>query len=284
MNKIAVVIDSFSGETEISLKSCNENIYFLPLQVIVDEKSYQEGQENLDFVVDKLKFKEGCDLKTSLPSLDLVEKLLGKLSKQYENIIFLCLNSNLSSTFSTLKTFSQKYDNVLIYDNHFVGKNYLKIATKIIEMKDSGKNLKEIINFLDDYSEKSIGYIIPSEVSAFASSGRLKGIKKYISSKFFLIIKIFKGISLSGISRTNKGAIKKIIEKFQKIISSIEPGKKLSDYCFSIVYAFDETTLNFLLNELKQMGIRVDSVIQSSISVLIHTGYGAIYLGISPKL
>lgn len=282
MKKLAIVIDSFSGYTQDEIEKNNNDIYFLPLQMEMDNKTFLEGIDDCSSVLEELINPTRKTFKTSLPPIYLIEELIENLSKKYENVIFLNIPSYLSSTYSYLEKFSENKKNINVIDTHLVGDQYLLVANQALKMSNEGANLNQIIKFIKQKNGSSIGYIIPDDLTAFIQGGRLSGIKKFVAKKFFLLVKVYDTLKVGGISRTFNGAVKKGIEKFEKFIE--DNHWKKEDFELKIVYAFNEKTKQMLLNALtKYNSFPLKLVSLSSISTGIHTGYGAVYFGIEKK-
>ncbi|MGL5521671.1 MAG: DegV family protein [Metamycoplasmataceae bacterium] len=293
MKKLAIVLDSFSGKSEKFVKENYENVFFLPLQIFINGKQILEGRDEdptLNEIVDK-----NNDVKTSLPVSQNIEEIANKIIDEYENVVCLLINSNLSSTYSvfaakleSLKKEKGKKTNILAFDNHFVSEQYLVVVDYLLNLENTlpkEKNLmKEITNYLEDQNKNCLGFIIPSELSSFARNGRLVGIKKFLSSRFFLLIKIFNGVKISGISRTFNGAVKKVVNKLNDYIKEVKgPSFSIDNFNLTIVYAWDEKVLKEVEKIFKSLNIKIDIVRKACASTTIHTGYGAVFIGISPK-
>ncbi|MGL5357542.1 MAG: DegV family protein [Metamycoplasmataceae bacterium] len=293
MKKLAIILDSFSGKTEKYFEDNYENVFFLPLQIFINGKQILEGRDKdpeLSDIIDK-----NNDIKTSLPVSQNIEEIANKVIDEYENVVCLFINSNLSSTYSviaakleSLKKEKGKKTNILAFDNHFVSEQYLTVVDYLLHLESTfpkeGNLMKEITSYLEEQNKNCLGYIIPSELSAFARNGRLIGIKKFLSSRFSLLIKIFNGVKISGISRTFSGAVKKVISKLNEYIKEIKgPSFSINDFNLTIVYAWDEKVVKEIEKILKSLDLKVDFVRKACASTTIHTGYGAVFIGISPK-
>lgn len=281
MKKLAIVLDSFSG---LNLDDINKysDIYFLSLQIEVDDLSFDEG---IDVPNDEIiqKIRTGKTTRTSLPSLSLIQDLVNKLSKEYENVIFLPIAKHMSGTHDTLLVSTKNYKNMFVINNHFVGKLFLDVAEKSLLMMENGSSIQEIISFVEDINNKTIGFIVPDDLSALINSGRLKGIKKHIisSGNFSIIIKVFDKLTVSGISRSKNSAIVKILAKLNKFC---EENAVKDGYVYNVVYSYGTEILHLVEHKMKDNNLKINHKLLSSLSVLIHTGYGAIYVGVFPKL
>ncbi len=281
MKKIAIILDSFSGLYAKDIENYND-IFFLSLQVEIDGAIIQEGLEEVTMETIN-KIRNGSKTATSLPTLSFMQDLIKKVSKEYENVIFLPIPSTMSGTTNTLQAFTKNYDNIHIIDNHFVGQTYLDVAKKAVHMSNENYSIRDIISFINDINDKTMGYTIPGDLTSVISSGRLKGVKAHIigSNKFLLIIKVYNKLSVSGIARSKKSAIKKVLSKIEKFCSD-NPSKL--GYSHNIIYGYEDTFLKLAKEYMKENLIDVVFEMKTSLSTFIHTGYGTIYIGVSPKI
>lgn len=283
MKKLAIVLDSFSGLYKKNIEKENENIFFLSLQVEVDNEVIQEGIEvPTQNLINKI--RGGAKTSTSLPTLTYMQDLIEKLSSEYENVIFLPIPSYMSGTADTLSVFAKGHDNITIINNHFVGATYLEVAKHAVKMiEENNATFQEVVSFIKKTDENTIGYVIPNELKSIIASGRLKGVKKHIitSGNFSLVIKIFNKLSVSGISRSKKGAILKAFTKIEKFCLE---NKLREGYVYKIVYGYEDTLLKIAKEYIKENVLELGFEMKSSLSTFVHTGYGSIYIGVSPKI
>ncbi|MGL5205786.1 MAG: DegV family protein [Metamycoplasmataceae bacterium] len=282
MKKLAIVIDSFSGLYKKDIESEGGDIYFLSLQVEIDGEVMDEGIEiPKDSLINKI--RDGLPSSTSLPSLAYMQELIERLSSEYEQVIFLPILKYISGTSDTLAAFAKNHKNATIINNNFVGATYLEIAKKAIEMSSEGKSFEEIVSYIKTISDKSIGYIIPNELKALIKSGRLTGIKKHIitTGNLSIIIKVFDKLSVTGLSRTKKGAVAKVIAKLEKFCNE---NKVKEGYVYKIVFGYEETLLKLAKEKIKENALELAFEMKTSLSTFIHTGWGSIYIGVTPKI
>lgn len=282
MKKLAFIIDSFSGISQDIIDQ-TDDVELLPLKFILDGQEYLDNQKTFKGEDLFLKIKQAKEFKTSMPSIGLMENVIAKLEKEYENIIVLLIPSYLSSTFSTFHSLIKDNPKFHLIDNHFCGDEYLDIANFALkELKEYSTEF--IINFIKDLNENSLNYVIPSDLNHFAKGGRLVSIKKMIINtinSFSIILKITdKEIAFAGIKRTLKGAVKKVASKLKEFAQK----NSLENYIFKLIYSGNEILLNDVIEALKQEDISVEKVQFASAIVATHTGYGAFSIGIFPNL
>jgi DegV family protein with EDD domain len=281
MKKLAIVLDSFSGLYKNDIKE-NEDIFLLSLQVQVDEEAIQEG---LEIPTQQLinKIRNGAKCSTSLPVLSYMQDLIDKLVTEYENVIFLPIPRTMSGTLDTLLAFTKEYNNVTVIDNHFTGNTYLEVAKKSIEMMENNSTIEKVVSFIEETNNNTIGFTIPNDLQPIINSGRLNGIKKHIitSGNFSIIIKVYNKLSVTGIARSKKSAVKKAFTKIEKFCSE---NFLKNGFSYVLIYGYEDTFLKLAKEYMKENSLELYNEMKISLSTLIHTGYGSIYIGVTPKI
>ncbi len=284
--KIAIVISSFSSLLEKDLKEYPD-IFLTPLQLFIEEEQWLEGfyNENEKYRIVK-KFQKANDFKTSLASVVTIEEQMIELSQKYTDVLYLPINSYLSSSHNTILSLSKKYPNVKVLNNKLVGKAFLDIAIEAKKLYEKNNyTIDEIIEFIKWYDLRSIGYIIPYELKTFIKSGRLKGIKKTImtSLKLSTIVEFDYELSSAGIVSSKKLGAQKVISKLENFIK--KENMNINDFEITIIYAYDQLIANIFEEAVKKHWKRkVDHNYEASLATMFHTGWGAAFLGINPKL
>ena len=170
--KIAVVVDSGSGFTKQSAQE--EGIFFLPLQIVDEDKTYLDGIDITNEEIFQM-MKDGKMLKTSLPPLGMIEQLFKSLKKEgYEHAICLSLTAGLSSTMQSIRLGAEEAGMPITcletYTTCHIQK-YLARAAK--QLVDEGLPLEDIIARLEDSIAHSDTLIIPDDLDHLKRGGRL---------------------------------------------------------------------------------------------------------------
>lgn len=170
--KIAIITDSGSGLTKQEAE--NLGIYYLPLQIVDEEKVYLDGY---DITCEEIftMIRNGRMMKTSLPPAGMVISLFETLKKEgYEQGIFIPLTSGLSSTLQTVKMIAMEHD----FDLHCVDsyttcyiQQYLAKAAK--SLSDQEYTVEAIIEALQESIDASNTLIIPDDLNHLKRGGRL---------------------------------------------------------------------------------------------------------------
>lgn len=153
MEKIALVTDSACDITMDVIEKYNISV--LPFRIIYKEKEYidkidispKEIYENMEREIPK----------SSLPSMDDIEKVYQRLEKEnYTHVIAIVISSGLSSTYNSFKVISEKHKklNTYIYDSKSTSIGEGIILKECGKLIDEGKTFDEIIENIPKIKSK----------------------------------------------------------------------------------------------------------------------------------
>lgn len=172
--KIAVVTDSTAFLPE-TIKE-KENLFVIPIPVILDGKIYNEGIDvEADCYYDLLnKSKEFPT--TSQPALGEVLTLYEDIAKKgYDCIISIHLSGGISGFVSTLQGLKDAVDGVTIvpYDSLITSMPMGYMVETALEMAEAGDSLEAILAHLDVIRDTTYAYLIVEDLNNLVRGGRL---------------------------------------------------------------------------------------------------------------
>lgn len=183
MKKIAVLTDSGSGISQI--EATNLNLFVLPLLVMVESKTYQDGVEiQLDELYNMLGEKKHP--KTSTPLYQSIENMLIKIKNLgYTDVIAIPLSSGLSSTYQSISIASQEVNINLhlveIYSTCMIQNHVVKLAQKLV---NDNLDLNQILDELNRVVSNSNTIILPNDLEYLKQGGRLTPLAASLASMF----------------------------------------------------------------------------------------------------
>ncbi|VEU76961.1 DegV family protein [Mycoplasmopsis columbina] len=287
MKKIGFIVDSFSC---LSKEEANQKGFgYFPFRLDLDDKVYEDGvdlsSKDILEIIDKSQ-----DYKTSLPRLDIMEEVISQMSKEYDDVIYLPISSTLSGSLSAANNFKSEFSNFHIYDNQYVGEQFLEVIKYIKREYEKGVSLDIIFEKLNDFQKDTIVYILPLNLNYAIKGGRISGVKKFLL-KAFSKVKLVPFIkfansqnSTAGIARGTKGAIIQIVEKiidFTNLKNIDEINQKYNLY---FIHGLDQEFNQMVLKIVKETKLEINSSKLNSGVIAVHTGPEAISLSIMPKI
>ncbi len=170
--KIAIVCDSGSG---FDLQTAKEDgIYFLPLQIIDEDKTYLDGYDTTISEIYEL-MRQGKMMKTSLPPLGLIEETFEEIKKEgYEHIIAVTLTAGLSATMQSVRLAANQTDIPITCIECYSAAQLQKyLAQSAKRLVDEGVSLEKIVARLNESVKHSNTIIIPDDLNHLKRGGRL---------------------------------------------------------------------------------------------------------------
>ena len=174
MSKIAVVVDSTAVINNELLES-NNNLYSIPLHVIIDDKSYRDG---IDITPCEFCYKMSKSTNlptTSQPPLGDVFELFEELVDKYDHIIYITISSKLSGTFQTgvLAKNQVSEDKIIVFDSSYTSTIQKQMAMKALELINMGRSIEEIIENLEYIKSNSKIYLVVDDLKHLHRTGRI---------------------------------------------------------------------------------------------------------------
>jgi len=244
--ELGIVVDSTA---DIPLDLAHElDIKVVPLQIIIDGKSYLDGIDvRREEVIEKL--VEGkSSITTSQPSPhDFKEAIKESLSKN-KKVLIITISSALSGTYKSALLASEEYkDKVFVLDSKLGSFGTGLLAIRAREKQAAGYTIEEIIEHLNQGIDKSYFSLTPGSLTYLARSGRVSETQSKIAN--FLKLRpifsfkkdgsLYKKTAGFGTHRTLKKMFKLLVRELNPSmtydfgiphVSSSEIAEKIKDF------------------------------------------------------
>ena len=170
--KIAIVTDSGSGLTK--QQAGELGIYYLPLQIIIQDKMFLDG-ENITVEEIYEYLRNGEMPTTSMPPMGLVEELFTQLKAEgYEAVIAVPLSGGLSSTSSVMQAVAKEHQvNLHVIESYTTCNIQRYLAISASQLVEQGHDLETIVERLCASAADSGTLIIPDDLQHLKRGGRL---------------------------------------------------------------------------------------------------------------
>lgn len=170
--KIRVITDSGSGLSQKQAQALD--IDYLPLQVIINEKTYLDGVDmNTDMLYDEM--EKGAMPQTSQPPMGMIEELLESYHEQeVTDIVLITLSSGLSGTNENVCAAAKRHDiqvHTVDICSTLAMEGYMAKYAKILV--DQGCSGQQVIEKIQECVDASSGYLIVDDLQHLAHGGRL---------------------------------------------------------------------------------------------------------------
>lgn len=273
MKKIAWITDSTSGLPIEYLKE--KNIHVVPLQVIVNGKSYKEDvditkEEFYDLLKD-----HGDGAKTSQPAIGEFIELYESLKEEYDVGIALHASSALTGTYqSSLSAAETTGFPVEVVDSKIGSYALGEMIRRGIKLEESGKSYEEIVEAVRTYPEKAEMYLLPANLDQLRRSGRVSAARSVFASmmKINLLLHFDDGKVVVGEKvRTQLKAQRRLFSIMEEAIEK----HNLDEVC--IMHAGVKEQAHIWKEELEKKQQQLKVKIEALVPVAgVHTGYGTL--------
>ncbi|VEU80008.1 DegV family protein [Haploplasma axanthum] len=278
MRKIAVIADSGS---DINLPN-NENLFVLPLRIIIDGKEFVDKKDiTLDEVLAKL---DTSKVTTSLPSPEDILNTLDLIKeKGFTDVIAIPISKGLSGTMNIINQVADSYEglNIVTIDTKNISMASGYSSLEALELIKEGKSFDEVVKIVNENLEKKKVFFTVDNLVYLKRGGRIGLVSATIAS----ILKIKPVISCNdnGIyytvkkTRGYKHAIKNLFELAKDFLGTAKA------YDVTLLNSNTKENIKELEKQIKELmpNIRKFSITKITPSLGIHVGPEALGMAVS---
>ncbi len=282
--KIAIVTDSTVFLKEDYQNS--EDLYIVPVPLIMDDKIYYEGIDiHVDGFYDLLDSAKTFP-KTSQPSIGELFELYESIGNEgYDAVISIHMSSGISGFISSLTCVSKEIDAVNVYpfDSLLTTGPMGKLVEVALDMVKKPDITPEVIlEKLTAMREKLEGYIVVDDLNHLVRGGRLKNGAAIIGT--LLKIKPILSFQEGNIVLTEKiRSQKKALHRVQEIVLN-EIKSKPEDSTFYVIHCNNLEIAEQVEDELLKLNPGLEVIICSFGPVIgAHLGEKSVAIGVAPK-
>lgn len=271
MKKIAWITDSSCGlDKEYAKKN---NIFIVPLNVIINGKTYREDIDLSKEEFYSLLNEHGDGAKTSQPSYGEFISLYEHLKGEFDYGIAIHASSQLTGTYQSSVSAAETVGfQVEVIDSKIGDFALGKMIRNGVEMIKEGKALKDIIQKLRIYPSLAQMYLMPQSFEQLRKSGRVSAAQSLFAS--LLNIHLILGFNDGKVVVKEKVRIKKRAKrKMFELLAEAMDKYQLKEMC--ILHAGVKEQANSWKEDIENLyaGLKVN--IQTLVPVAgVHTGHG----------
>jgi DegV family protein with EDD domain len=276
MMRIKIVCDSTFGLEEEFIKE--KNIEIVPLNVIIDNKSYRDLFDiQLNEVLEAV--TNGSKVSSSQPAPSLYRKVFRELKEEgYTDILCFTISSTLSGTYSSANLGAQDIDDINI---HIVDTLSASIGAEILLREailalEEGRSLDDVLNMLENLKKNAVILLSMENLKYLRLSGRITRIKATIGSLIHVkpILEYFNGkLTVHSKFRTGKAVFNYLLERISSAFS--EAKSKFILYLSHVQSLEKVLKLKAMIEEkIEDLQIRISPEITPVVAINI--GYGGI--------
>lgn len=225
--KTAILTDSGCGLTPQQAKEYG--IYLVPLQVIDENVSYQDG---LDMTTEDLyeRLRQQHTPKTSMPNGESLEKVMKEIREAgYEDVVGVPLPSGLSSTGNAMRMAAEEEGlGFALLETYTTCDLQFHNAKLALEFAQQGLSKEDIVKEVEKKVVNSASLIVPNDIQHLKRGGRLTPVAAAAANllKIKPILKIDPStngrIDVIDKVRTEKKAISKVVDDVCDVIKDAQ--------------------------------------------------------------
>lgn len=276
MERIAVVTDTGSNLSFAQAKELG--IYLLPLQITIDETTYQDTLEiSTQDIYNEL--ANGKMPKTSMAAYQKIYDLFEELKKDYDTIFAVPLTNGLSTNASTMQSIARELEmNVHVIDMYATCALEKHVAIWIKRLVDEHKSSEEILKIIQPAIDESNSLILVKNLQHLKRGGRLTPMAAALAGllKIYPVLHINKStegrIDVLNKVRTEKRADAYAIDKIMDDID-IQHTHIYIIIHSNFLEGADHFKKCFIEKGVPEQNIHIDYI--SSV-IAVHTGLGCI--------
>jgi len=282
----AIMTDTNSGITEDVAKELG--IFVIHMPIIIDDETYYEGDS-----ISECEFFDALSnnrhITTSQPSPgDVMDMWDDILSEGFDELVYIPMSSALSASCAAASGYATDYDGkVAVIDNHRISVTLYQSVLSARALATQGASAKEIKDTLECDAYNSSIYLAVNTLDYLQKGGRITTAAAMIGTVLSIKpILTIQGEKLDSFAKA-RGSMKKAqLRMIEAIQTDLE--KRFSDMDMSTLHVGaagagltaeqQEEWLNMLKNAFPESDVCYSPL---SASISVHTGPGAVGIGIS---
>lgn len=275
--KTAVIIDSGSNIYNEDIQI--EGLFAVPLQIIDGDDTYLESVEISTSAVNQL-MVEGKMLKTSLPSIGMIEDLFQTLKRDgYERVFAVPITSGISGTLNAMRTAAGFVDIEFDYIDCFTtARAQLEIAMAARTMLDKDMAVDTIKERLNDSINHSNTYIVPDDLNHLSRGGRLSPMAAKLGGLLKIKPILYLNKATEGIIEPF-GKVRTMSKAIDKVVENMIAAGVGANYVITIADVLADSILEGTIKKFKDAFPNAELYVTPLISTVgVHVGVGSIAL------
>lgn len=249
MSRIQLVADS-TCDLSPELRE-KYNIAIIPLCIVMEDKSYFDGEEITPDEIFEWSDRNRTTPKTSAASYERALTILKPFMDAGDDIIFIGISEQMSTTCNIIRLIGEDlhYDKLHIIDSMNLSTGIALQLLYAAELIAEGKSAKEIVERVEQRRGKVRSSFVVETLTYLARGGRCKAVTALLANTLKLKPQIIVERGAMGVSRKFRGKHHSVIMKY---VRELEPDLLLADpTCVFVTHAkCDEALVDEVVNYL----------------------------------
>ena len=279
MRQIIITTESGSDLPEHLVKKYN--IRVIPMHIIMDNQSYEDGSIPVDTVYDYYKKTKKIP-STSAVNVGEYQDFFEKLRKEIPDcvIIHMSYSSKASSTYQNAEIAIRKFQDIFLIDTENVSGGctaHIAKAYELVQEHADTNDYSDLAKTIQNWSKKVFCSFIPGNLEYLKAGGRVSN-AQYLGATLLNLkplIEIADGSLLA--QKKYRGSIEKLVDKYMADYLEKHP---VSRKCLYLMYSkgLSQTSLDLMKKLAFQHGFQSVEYVMTGCVISCHSGPGAIGL------
>lgn len=270
LSKIAIVTDS-TAVIEKNLLNKHNNLYTIPLQIIIGNNTYNDGIDLTQEEFFSLMHETEQLPTTSQPLVGELSKLFEDILIDYDHIIYITISSGISGTYQTgelVRSMVAK-DKITIFDTLSTSVVQRQMVIEALCLAKKAKDVKDIIKHLEFIRDNSEILLVVGDLKHLHRTGRIS----LAAASIGTVLKIKPLLHFIDGKIVVKQKVRTIKKSHAKIIEILKSEQLCENSVIMLAHASAEDYVKKLQDEIKLI-YPTHQIIVSELSpvISVHTG------------
>lgn len=216
MAKVRIVADSTCDLSDELLEKYE--VVTIPLCIVLDDKSYYDKEEIMPEEIYKWADANKTTPKTAAVSFDKVSEVLKNYMAAGDEIVFIGISTQMSTTCNVVKLFAQQenYDKIYVVDSKNLSTGIGLQVIKAAKLAAEGRSGKSIAEELENTRDKVRASFVVDTLTYLARGGRCNAVTALLANTLKLHPKIVVKDGVMGVGKKYHGSINSALIKYAK--------------------------------------------------------------------
>lgn len=216
MSKVRIVADSTCDLPKELLEQYE--IPVIPLCIVMDDKSYYDGEEVTPDEIYAWADENKTTPKTAAISFEKAEEVLKPYMKAGEDLIFFGISSKMSTTCNVIRLYGEEeeYSRIFIVDSQSLSTGIGLQVLKAADMAKKGKTAEEIVAEIEAARSRVRASFVVDTLTYLARGGRCSSVTALLGNALKLHPSIVVRDGAMEVSKKYRGQINSALLKYTK--------------------------------------------------------------------
>ena len=227
MKRIRIVADSTCDLSSELIEKYDINI--IPLCIMLGDNTFLDGVDITPEEIYKWSDENKTTPKTSAVPFDKIEETLKPMIEAGDDIIFIGISEEMSSTCNRIRIFAEdaEYDRIFVINSKNLSTGIGLQALRAAELRDMGKSAEEIVADIENSRDRVRASFVIDTPTFLARGGRCTAVEAFMASALKIHPEIVVKDGKMGAGRKVRGkpalAVSAYVDGLMPIIKNAEP-------------------------------------------------------------